>query len=96
VPLISFEYWFNKEIKPPKVQIEYNTVIKDPQIYQSKKQNHPNTITQHMHGIKEEIQKDTTFWICSVVMFVGGNGEMTGIICGGCCILFNLLCLLKP
>jgi hypothetical protein len=50
-----------------------------------------------MHGIKEEIQKDTTtFWICSVVMFVGGNGEMTGIICGGCCILFNLLCLLKP
>jgi hypothetical protein len=95
VPLISFEYWFNKEIKPQKSKSNTTPSSKTPKSI-SQKKNHPNTITQYMHGIKEEIQKDTTFWICSVVMFVGGNGEMTGIICGGCCILFNLLCLLKP
>jgi hypothetical protein len=49
-----------------------------------------------MHRIKEELQKDTTPWICSVVMFVGGNEAIIGIICGGCCILFNLLCFPKP
>lgn len=66
-----------------------SSINKDYQNAMSRKHKY---VSKRCGGASERVKlvEEVTFWICSVVMFVGGNEGIIWIICCGCCILFLL------